>query len=96
MKNIKVKTMELKFSNLNKPSNKKWKKVADYFLYTLPLYSVAIAITSEKLWGPEIALYITTGINVLIVTLKGLTKFTAEPGETDEAVQPDVVADETT
>jgi hypothetical protein len=91
--------MELKYSNLGRPSNKKWKKVADYFLYTLPLYSVAIAITSDKLWGPEIALYITTAINVIIVTLKGLTKFTSEPvpGEvTDPVVTPDVVVEETT
>jgi len=71
--------MQLKYSNIDKPSNKKWKKVADYFLYTLPLYSVAIAVTSDLMWGPEIALYITTGINVIIVTLKGLTKFTSEP-----------------
>jgi hypothetical protein len=72
--------MELKIANLNVPSNKKWKKVADYFLYTLPLYSVAIAAVGDKLFGkPEITLWVVTGISILVITLKGLTKFTAEP-----------------
>jgi len=72
--------MELKITNLEKPSNKKWKKVADYFLYTLPLYSVAIAAIGDQLFDkPETTLWIVTGINILVITLKGLTKFTAEP-----------------
>jgi hypothetical protein len=71
--------MELAVANLNKPSNKKWKKVADYFLYTLPLYSSAIAIGADQLWNAKVALVITVVINVVVVTLKGLTKFTSEP-----------------
>ena len=78
---------EFKVSNLSKPTNKKWKKVADYFLYTLPLYSVAIAATSTLLWGATVALYITTSINVVVVTLKGLTKFTSEPEPQDVVVE---------
>jgi hypothetical protein len=79
--------MELSISNLNKPSNKAWKKVADYLLYTLPLYSSAIAIGADNLWNAKVALVITVVINVLIVTLKGLTKFTAEdPAPTPTAI----------
>jgi hypothetical protein len=65
----------LKFSNLNKPSNKKWKGVADFFLYTLPLYLTAIMALpipeDSKLW-------ITFIISVLTVSIKGFTKFTSE------------------
>ena len=82
-----------KTENLNKPSNKQWKKVADYFLYTLPLYSVAIAGACVILWGDRTALVVTTSINVLVVTLKGLTKFTTEP-VVEEIVEPIVVQDE--
>ena len=71
--------MQISIDNLNKPSNKKWKKVADYFLYTLPLYSSAIAIGADQLWNAKTALIITIVINIVVVTLKGITKFTAEP-----------------
>jgi hypothetical protein len=72
----------LKISNLKKPSNKKWKKVADYFLYTLPLYSVAIAVASDQIWSAKTALIITIAINVLVISLKGLTKFTTDENKT--------------
>lgn len=65
----------LKVSNLGKPSNKRWKSIADFFLYTLPLYLVAIQAApfseSLKIWLPF-------GITILTITLKGFTKFTAE------------------
>jgi hypothetical protein len=70
--------MNLKLENLKKPSNKKWKRVADYFLYTLPLYSTAIAVCSAVLWDEKTALVITVVINIVIISLKGLTKFTAD------------------
>lgn len=70
--------MDLKIENLKKPSNKKWKKIADYFLYTLPLYSTAIAVCSAVLWSEKTALIITVAINIIIISLKGFTKFTAE------------------
>jgi len=70
--------MELKLSNLDKPSNKKWKRIADYFIYTLPLYSTAVAIAADQLWSAKTALIITIIINVVVISLKGLTKFTSE------------------
>jgi hypothetical protein len=64
----------LKFSNWEQPSNKKWKLVADILLYVLPLYSVAItAIVSG-----EIAAVVNTVTTCLVITLKAITKFTAE------------------
>lgn len=66
---------ELKISNLGKPSNKKWKSVADFFLYTLPLYLTAIIAAPLN---ENIKLWLTFILTILIVTLKGFTKFTAE------------------
>ncbi len=66
--------MELKLENLSKPSNKKWKAVADFLLYTLPLYLGAIMAIP---FTDEIKLWINFGISIAIVTLKGLTKFTS-------------------
>lgn len=63
--------------NLNKPSNRKWKLVADYLLYVvLPAinaFFLTLQPISEKfsLWGIAIS-------NLLITLFKGLTKFTAE------------------
>jgi hypothetical protein len=71
--------MQLSRDNLNKPSSKKWKAIADFFLYTLPFYSgaiIALPISeTAKLW-------ITFGATVLTVTLKGLSKLTAEDTNT--------------
>jgi hypothetical protein len=65
----------LSISNLNKPSNKKWKTVADFLLYTMPLYLsaiLAIPVSEDiKLWSNFI-------ITVIIVTIKGISKFTSE------------------
>ncbi len=65
----------LKISNLSKPSNKRWKSIADFFLYTLPLYLTAIMALpiaeNTKLW-------VTFIISVITVSLKGFTKFTSE------------------
>jgi predicted phosphoadenosine phosphosulfate sulfurtransferase len=66
---------EIKFSNLDKPSNKKWKAVADFFLYTLPLYLVAIMAAPLD---ENLKLWLTFGITILSISLKGFTKFTAE------------------
>lgn len=67
--------MNLKLENLGKPSNKKWKSIADFFLYTLPLYQGAILTLNisdtQKMW-------IGFGIMIAVITLKGLTKLTAE------------------
>lgn len=65
----------LKVSNLGKPSNKKWKSVADFFLFTLPLYLTALMAipVSENL-----KLWLSFVITLITITLKGFTKFTAE------------------
>jgi len=65
----------LKLSNLSKPSNKRWKSVADFFLYTLPLYLVAIMAAPLN---EDFKLWATFGITMITVTLKGFTKFTSE------------------
>jgi predicted phosphoadenosine phosphosulfate sulfurtransferase len=65
----------IKISNLSKPSNKKWKAVADFFLFTLPLYLTAIMALpineNTKLW-------ITFSVTLIVISLKGFTKFTSE------------------
>jgi predicted phosphoadenosine phosphosulfate sulfurtransferase len=67
--------MKLSFNNVNKPSNKTWKSISDFFLYSLPLYLGAIMtlpITeNQKLW-------VTFTITILTVTLKGLSKLTSD------------------
>lgn len=67
--------MDISFSNLKKPSDKSVKRVADFFLYTLPLYLgavMALPLTEEvKLW-------VNFGVTLLIVTMKGFSKLTSE------------------
>jgi len=69
--------MQLSVNNFSKPSNKNWKKVADFFLYSLPLYLgaiLALPLTEEtKLW-------LNFGITMVIITLKSISKFTKEEG----------------
>ena len=65
----------LALDNFNKPSNKKWKAVADFFLYTLPLYLSAIMALPIS---DEIKMWINFGITMLTVTLKSISKFTSE------------------
>lgn len=73
--------MQLSLSNLEKPSDKKWKKIADYLLYTgLPAINVFfIAIQATKIVSPEFSLWGIAVSNLLIMLFKGGTKFTAEP-----------------
>lgn len=67
--------MNLSLQNLNKPSHKGWKAVADFFLYTLPLYLAAIMAIP---FPEEVKLWVNFGLSIAIVTLKGLTKFTSD------------------
>ena len=64
----------LKYSNLQKPSNKRFKLIADFLLYVLPVYLsgvMALPISENtKLW-------ITFGATFVTITLKALTKFTS-------------------
>ncbi len=70
----------LSLENLKKPSDRKWKAVADFFLYSLPLYlGVILALPladNTKVW-------INFGISMAIVTLKSLSKFTTEEAKQD-------------
>jgi len=75
--------MNLSINNFNKPSNKRWKKIADFFLFTLPLYLGAIMALPIS---EDIKLWINFAMSLAVVTLKGLTKLTSET----EIPQPDV------
>lgn len=68
--------MKLSIDNLDKPSNKKFKFIADVALYSLPLYSGAIAILASS--APLFALWTNFVISLTVITLKAITKFTAE------------------
>lgn len=65
--------MNFSTENLKKPSNPVLKRIADYLLYTLPVILtsiMAVPIAEEsKLW-------LNFGISVIIVLIKGATKFT--------------------
>ncbi len=67
--------MVLAIENLKKPSNKKWKLVADFFLYTLPLYLGAIMALPIN---EDYKLWVNFSVTILIVTLKGMSKLTSE------------------
>ena len=67
--------MNLTISNLQKPSNKKWKAVADFLLYSLPFYLTALMVLPIN---EDVKIWLIFAISVLIVTIKGITKFTAE------------------
>ena len=65
----------LKYENLKKPSSKKWKSVADFFLYSLPLYlgSIMLLPLDENL-----KMWLNFAVSIAIITLKGASKFTTD------------------
>jgi hypothetical protein len=66
--------MELRFSNFTKPSEPKFKRVADTLLYSLPLYLGAIlALPIDE----TIKLWINFGVTMITITIKTLSKFTS-------------------
>jgi hypothetical protein len=71
--------MTLKLDNLSKPSNKQWKRIADFFLFTLPLYLSAIMALPLK---EELKLWLNFGITMLTITFKAVSKFTSEEDPT--------------
>jgi hypothetical protein len=77
---MEILSVNFKTSNLGKPSNAKLKAIADFLLYTLPAYSIALAALEPV--SPGFTLWSVTILNVIVITLKGLTKFTAEPTPT--------------
>ena len=64
-----------KYENLQKPTNKKWKAIADFFLYSLPLYLSAIMALPVS---EDLKLWLNFGLTMIIITIKGISKFTAE------------------
>ena len=68
---------KFKLENLKKPSNKKWKLVADYLLFTaLPAINIFFVTLQPvslefSLWGVAIS-------SLLIALFKGVTKFTVD------------------
>jgi hypothetical protein len=88
MNRINHNKMEFKISNWDVPSNKKFKRIADVLLYTLPLYSGAILLLEAS--APKFALICNFIITLTVITLKALTKFTAEnPVVTTTTVEPE-------
>lgn len=69
--------MTLKLSNLSKPSDKKWKLIADYLLFTA-LPAINIFFVALQPVSPEFSLWSVGITNLLIALFKGATKFTAE------------------
>lgn len=70
--------MELKTSNWNKPSNKKWKLLADVMLYSLigqlPILAALPIDETLKIW-------IGFGLAELILIFKVISKFTQDEYE---------------
>ena len=64
----------LKLSNLERPSNKRWKSIADFFLYTLPLYLGAIMALPIP---EELKMWLNFAVSIAVISLKGLSKFTS-------------------
>jgi hypothetical protein len=66
------------FDNFHRPDNKRWKKAADYILYTgLPAINMFLAATQPI--SPHFTIWSMAVSNLLIALFKGLTKYTAEP-----------------
>ena len=65
----------LRYENLKKSSSKRWKAVADFFLYSLPLYlgSIMLLPLDENL-----KMWLNFAVSILVVSLKGISKFTSD------------------
>lgn len=72
--------MNISIDNLKKPSDKRWKKIADYLLYTgLPAVNAFfIFIEAKQMVSAEFALWGVALSTLAIALFKGATKFTAE------------------
>jgi hypothetical protein len=67
----------LKLSNVNQPSNKKWKFIADIALYSLlPI----IPIVASMPISDNAQKWIIVAINFLVIGFKAVSKFTSEDG----------------
>lgn len=72
--------MNLSINNWNKPSNKKWKLIADYLLYVaLPaINGFFIAMAATGAFDIKLCFWGVSGTNLIIALFKGLGKLTAE------------------
>ena len=84
--------MGFNFKNLDKPSNKTWKRIADYLLFTC-LPAINVFFVAVQPVSPTFSLWAIAITTLLISLFKGLTKFTAEP---EPVVEPIVVVEEAT
>jgi len=67
--------LRLNINNWQQPSEKKFKKIADILLYSLPLYLGAV-MTSPM--DETLKLWVNFGITFVIITVKTISKFTKE------------------
>ena len=65
----------LKYENLSKPSNKKWKLIADIGLYMLPLFQGAIVTMPVS---DNLQKWLRFGTSILIIGFKAVSKFTTD------------------
>lgn len=69
--------MKLSVENLKKPSHKKWKRIADYLLYT-GLPAAVVFFTTIQPVSEKFSLY-GIGLCTLFITLfKGASKFSSD------------------
>jgi hypothetical protein len=68
--------MKLSIENLKKPSNRKLKRIADWILYTFPLYSALLA--AELPVDNHVKIWANVILGLIVITFKAITKFTAE------------------
>jgi len=67
--------LRLNINNWQQPSEKKFKKIADILLYSLPLYLGAVMASPMD---ETLKLWVNFGITFVIITVKTISKFTKE------------------
>jgi len=67
--------IRLSINNWQQPSEKKFKKIADILLYSLPLYLAAIIASPMD---ETLKLWLNFGFTLVIITVKTISKFTKE------------------
>jgi len=67
--------IRLSINNWQQPSEKKFKKIADILLYSLPLYLGAIIAAPMD---ETLKLWLNFGFTLAIITVKTISKFTKE------------------
>jgi len=79
--------MQLSLDNINKPSHRKWKKIADYLLYTV-LPAINVFLVGVQPVSPEFTIWAMGVSNLLIALFKGASKLSAEeiPDEYEDKI----------